>query len=153
MQVESVAGDAPAFQREVLSLLPSFWDQRDVRHLHHPVWFRQFVHVALAARDEDGSLAGYLLGAPTPRGGYAHVIATLPAVRGQRVGAALYARFAAVVLAAPRSTVEAITVTTNTGSVAFHQRLGFTATLVKDYAGPGEDRVHFAVDAKTLLEG
>jgi len=37
--------------------------------------------------------------------------------------------------------IDAITATTNTGSVAFHQRLGFFAEVVPDYAGPGQPRV------------
>lgn len=152
MDVRPVDRDAPAFQREVLSLLAAFWGDRDVRHLHHPVWFRQLGRTALAARDETGVLIGYLLGAPTPHGGYAHVVATLPAVRGQGAGRALYAHFAAAVSAPAPAVVEAITMPSNTGSVAFHRRLGFTAALVTDYAGPGEDRVHFQVDAATLLD-
>jgi L-amino acid N-acyltransferase YncA len=153
VKVGPVGDDAVAFQDEVLSLLPAFWGERDVQHLHHPVWFRQFGEAAFAARDGAGILHGYLLGARTPRGGYAHVIATLPAVRTRGTGRALYARFAAQVAADGGTTVEAITVPTNTGSVAFHQRLGFIATLVEHYAGPGQDRIHFAVHARTLLDG
>ena len=153
MDVRPVGDDALVFQREVLSLLPLFWDDRDARHLHHPVWFRQLSGTALAARDETGALIGYLLGAPTPAGGYAHVVATLPAARGQGTGRALYARFAAAVSSSGPTTVEAITMPTNAGSVAFHRRLGFTAELVEDYAGPGEDRVLFRADAATLLGG
>ena len=153
LDVRQVGVDALAFQRQVLLLLPAFWDDRDVGHLHHPVWFRQLGATALAARDETGALIGYLLGAPTPHGGYAHVVATLPAVRGQGAGRALYARFAAAITSDAPATVEAITMPTNTGSIAFHRRLGFTAELVEDYAGPGEDRVHFGVDAATLLDG
>ena len=48
--------------------------------------------------------------------------------------------------------MEAITVPTNAASVAFHQRLGCTATAVEDYAGPGEDRLHFTADVGTLLD-
>lgn len=152
MEVGLVGRDAPALHGEVLSLLPAFWGGRDVRQLHHPVWFRQFGSTAVAARDEAGGLLGYLLGAPTPRGGYVHVIATLPAVRGRGTARTLYARFAAEVASTGRTTVEAITLPTNATSVAFHRRLGFSATLVEDYAGPGEDRVCFTVDVGTLLE-
>jgi hypothetical protein len=41
--------------------------------------------------------------------------------------------------------LEAITATTNTGSVAFHERLGFSAEVVPDYAGPGQARVLFSL--------
>lgn len=143
--------DTAAFQQQVLSLLPRFWDDRDVRHLHHPVWFRQFGNSALAAHKEAGVLGGYLLEAATPAGGYVHLIATLPEVRGQRVGRALYARFASAVLARGGGVVEAVTSPANRGSIAFHERVGFRANLVTDYAGPGEDRVHFQADAGVLV--
>lgn len=146
------AGDEVLFQQEVLALLPLFWGGRDVRHLHHPVWFRQFGETALAARDAHGALCGYMPGAATPLGGYAHAVATLPEMRGHDVGRSLYARFAADVLARGGRAAEAITLPTNSGSIAFHQRLGFSAVLVADYAGPGEDRVHFRADAQMLLE-
>lgn len=153
MQVQVVGQEAAHFQEEVLASLRAFWGGRDVRHLHHPLWFRQFGGAALAVRDEVGCLTGYLLGAPTPFGGYVHVIAILPALRGRGLGRALYAQFASGLSASGPMTVEAITVPTNTPSIAFHRRLGFTATVVRDYAGPGEDRVHFAVKAETLCDG
>lgn len=153
MEVGPVGRGAVAFHAEVLSLLPAFWGERDVRQLHHPVWFRQFGEAAVAARDESGTLIGYLLGGRTPLGGYAHVIATLPRVRARGTGRALYARFAEHVLAGAGTTVEAITVPTNTRSVAFHQRLGFTARLEQHYAGPDEHRMCFTVDAEVLLGG
>ncbi len=104
-----------ALQSEVLSQLAAFWDERDVRHLHHPVWFRQFGEAALVVRDEAGSLTGCLLGSRTSDGGYVHVVATLATVRGRGVGRALYGRFAAEVSASGR------TMPTNAGSVAFHR--------------------------------
>lgn len=141
------------FQREVLDLLSAFWDGRDMRQLHHPVWFRQFAEDALAARRADGSLCGYLLGCVTPRVGYVHLVATLPDVRGAGVARQLYAGFAAAARTAGAPVVEAITTSGNSGSISFHQRLGFTATAVQDYAGPGEDRVHFAAPTDALVTG
>lgn len=37
--------------------------------------------------------------------------------------------------------LKAITSPDNKGSIAFHQRLGFDVHVVKDYNGPGADRV------------
>jgi len=39
--------------------------------------------------------------------------------------------------------LKAITSVANTGSIAFHRALGFEATVVDDYAGPGNPRVVF----------
>lgn len=130
-------------QREVLELLPEFWPERDVRALHHSVWFRQFADTAMTARSADGALRGYLLACLTRRMGYVHLIATHPAARGQGVARAMYAAFFTLAEAEGCTVTEAVTTPGNQASVAFHERVGFTATLVCDYAGPGQDRVHF----------
>jgi hypothetical protein len=39
--------------------------------------------------------------------------------------------------------LKAITSVANTGSIAFHRALGFEATVVDDYAGPGNPRAVF----------
>jgi GNAT superfamily N-acetyltransferase len=139
--VAAVEDGGPDLQHEVLGALPELWDGRDVGHLHHPVWFRQFGDAALAVRAADGSLDGYLLGCFTRRLAYVHVVAVRPSVRGTGVASALYG----VVLdrAAQHGclTVEAVTTPGNAASLAFHRRLAFAATLTSDYAGPGQDRV------------
>lgn len=140
--VEVVRG-GPALQDEVLAALPEFWDGRDVAHLHHPVWFRQFGGAALAVRAADGSLGAYLLGCVTAEVAYVHLVAVRPCLRGRGVARGLYR--VAVERATERgcSTIEAITTVDNSASVAFHRQLGFTTTLVRDYAGAGQDRVLF----------
>lgn len=133
----------PGFQAEVLGVLGAFWDGRDVRHLHHAVWFRQLGDASLAARDTDGALAGYMLAHCTPTLAYVHVVAVRPVSRGMGVARDLYETIFARAAAQGAATVEAITTPQNQGSVAFHVRLGFAAELVSDYAGPGQDRVLF----------
>ena len=132
-----------AFQREVLELLPEFWPGRDVRSLHHSAWFRQFADAAMTARTEDGALRGYLLACVTRRLGYVHLIATHPRARRQGVARSMYDAFFTLADDEGCTVTEAVTTPPNRASTAFHERLGFTATLVSDYAGPGEDRVHF----------
>jgi ribosomal protein S18 acetylase RimI-like enzyme len=141
MTMTVVASPGPDFQPEVLEALAAFWDGRDVRHLHHPVWFRQFGDAALAARETDGELAGYMLAHCTPTLAYVHVVAVRPSSRGMGVARELYETIFARAAAEGAATVEAITTPQNQGSVAFHARLGFAAELVPDYAGPGQDRV------------
>lgn len=137
-----VRGPVEEFQREVLMLLPEFWDGRDVQHLHHPVWFRQFGSGAQAARSKDGALCAYLLACVTSELAYVHVVATLPEARGTSLARRMYKNVLHAASQAGCPTVEAVTTLENTGSIAFHERLGFTASLVPDYAGPGQDRVH-----------
>lgn len=128
---------------DVLASLSAFWDGRDVQHLHHPVWFRQFGDDALVARDPAGALAGYLLAHCTPSLAYIHVVSVHPTFRGQGVARSLYDRLLAEAGRQGTERVEAITTPTNEVSVEFHLRLGFAAERVIDYAGPGEDRVVF----------
>ena len=125
-----------ALQREVLAALPEFWGGRDLRPLHHPVWFRQLGGAARTARTPDGRLVGYLLGTRTEELAYVHVVAVRADARGLGVGRALYGNVLAAGLP-----VEAVTTPGNAGSLAFHARLGFSAELVPDWAGPGEPRV------------
>lgn len=146
---QPVRGPIEAFQREVLSLLPAFWDGREVQHLHHPVWFRQFRAAAQAARTDDGALCGYLLGCVTPGVAYVHVVATLPEARGKSLARRMYEHVFRMADEAGCRTVEAVTTPGNAASIAFHRSVGFTASLVRDYAGPGEDRVYFARRAPT----
>lgn len=130
-------------QRDVLEALPLFWGGRDVRALHHPVWFRQFADSAFTAREPDGALRAYLLGCVSQRVAYVHAVATHPDARRTSLARSLYEHFLSMAEVAGCASVEAVTTPGNQGSVKFHERLGFAWTLVPDYAGPGEDRVHF----------
>ena len=112
---------------------------------HQAVWLRQFAADAVIVR-HDGVLAGYLLGVVTTRElAYVQLIATRTDQRGRGLGRLLYDSFLSQARRRGARRVEAITSTTNTGSVAFHQRLGFSADVVADYAGPGQSRVLFSL--------
>jgi L-amino acid N-acyltransferase YncA len=146
MKLESVRPeDGPTVLKEILEDLPSFWGERDMRAQHQPVWLRQFASDAVTLR-EDGVLLGYLLGAVTTHElAYVQLIATRTDQRGRGLGRLLYESFLSNARRRGAQRVEAITATTNTGSVAFHERLGFTADVVPDYAGPGQPRVLFSL--------
>lgn len=85
-----VARPDAGFQSEVLGAMSAFWDGLDVRHLHHPVWFRQFSEDGLVARTSDGELAGYLLAHCTRSLAYVHVVAVKPEQRGGGLGRVSY---------------------------------------------------------------
>jgi L-amino acid N-acyltransferase YncA len=141
--------EGPAVFEEILEDLPAFWGDRDLRTLHHPVWLRQFASDAVIVR-EDRELLGYLLGAITShRLAYVHLIATRVDQRGRGLGRLLYDTFLSDARRRGARRVEAITTTTNTGSISFHQRLGFAADIVPNYAGPGQDRVLFSLSLLT----
>ncbi|WP_166527633.1 GNAT family N-acetyltransferase [Geodermatophilus sp. DSM 44513] len=136
--------DGPAVLGEVLGNTSAFWGDRDTRQLHHPVWWRQFADDAFVAHDGD-EVVGYLLGVTRAPIGYVHLIATRHDRRGLGVGRRLYAAFTGHARERGAVELQAITTTANTGSIRFHERLGFTARVVDDYAGPGEPRVLFSL--------
>lgn len=130
---------------EILEDLPAFWGERDVRALHQPVWLRQFAPDAVILR-EDRVLVGYLLGTVTTHGlAYVHLIATRQERRGRGLGRQLYEAFFDNARRHGARRVVAITTTTNTPSLGFHQRLGFSSEVIPDYAGPGQSRVLFSL--------
>ena len=137
--------EGPFVLAEILENLPAFWADRDMRALHQPVWLRQFALDAFIVR-EDHELVGYVLGAVTTQGlAYVHLIATRLDRRGRGLGRLLYDTFLDNARSQGARRVEAITTTTNTGSIAFHRRLGFGADVVPDYAGPGQPRILFSL--------
>ncbi len=136
----------PALQAEILAALPEFWGDRDLRSVHQPVWLRQFAGDAIVVRDGE-ALLGYLLGVVTAdRLAYVQAVATRLPARGRGVGRLLYETFLDGARARRVRRVEAITTLGNTGSVAFHRRLGFAAETVADYTGPSEDRILFSLE-------
>ena len=122
----------------VLAELDRFWGGRDMRFLHQKVFVQEFGDTCLTAHGADGQVAGYLIGFPAPRGlGYIHAVAVRDSARGTGCGQALYRAFATAVAAHGADRLKAITSVTNTGSVAFHQRLGFDVRQVEEDDGPG----------------
>lgn len=63
--------------------------------------------------------------------------------RRQGLARVLYEAFAGRARERGATSLKAITTPGNAGSIAFHRALGFSATVVPGYAGPGQDRVVF----------
>src|SRR5215468_6592445 len=150
-----VAGPS-ALLAEVLAANDDFWYSpdfpkvRDMRGIHHWVWFQQFGEYGLIARDGRDTI-GYLLGVITAGGlGYVHAIAIRPSYRGRGLGRALWLTFARRAAAEGAVELQAITSPANVSSIAFHTRLGMSAVTIPDYAGPGQDRVLFRAPAHGL---
>lgn len=150
-----VAGPS-ALLAEVLAAHDEFWyspdfpNGRDMRGIHHWVWFQQFGEYGLIARDGRATV-GYLLGVITAAGlGYVHAVAVRPAYRGRGLGRALWQSFARRAASEGAVELQAITSPANTTSIGFHTRLGMSAVMMPDYAGPGQDRVLFRASARGL---
>jgi GNAT superfamily N-acetyltransferase len=118
--------------------LAAFWGERDLRALHHPMFIHEFGEHALVVRAPSGELAAYLLGFVAGSVGYIHLVGVRDAYRRQGLARLLYAAFEERSRA---TSFKAITTPGNAGSIAFHRALGFEATVVPDYSGPGADRV------------
>ncbi|WP_405551532.1 GNAT family N-acetyltransferase [Streptomyces sp. NBC_01171] len=128
---------------QVLADHHRYWGERDLRSLHLLALVQEFGETCLIARAEDG-IHGYIIGFVTPAAtGYVHLVATRDDARGTGLGRRLYRAFADVAHRQGARRLKAITSLGNTGSIAFHRRLGFDVKTVDDYNGPGQAMVVF----------
>jgi len=109
------------------------------------LFFLHFEGTSFVAEDDDGELAGFLVGFLSQTNAdeaYIHFVGVSPGRRGEGIGSALYARFFDEVRSQGRSLVRCVASPANEDAVAFHGTLGFEVDrVVPDYDGPGEDRV------------
>ena len=112
-----------------------------------PRLFLDHFHGTSLVAEQDGDLAGFLVGFLSPsRPGeaYIHFVGVAPHLRRTGLAGDLYAAFFALAGRHGRTVVSAVTSPVNTGSIAFHRRMGFAvAGPVPDYNGPGHDLVTF----------
>jgi len=119
------------------------------------LFFVHFRPTSFVAED-DGALCGFVVGfvsQTAPSQAYIHFVGVDPRRRGRRVGRQLYDRFFDA--ARERGCLEVLCVTApvNTGSIAFHTRMGFEplpgdatvdgVPIATNYDGRGESRVRF----------
>ena len=128
---------------EIVASLATFWGERDLSALHHPMFFHEFGDSALLVRDDDGVVAAYLFGfiLPERRIGYVHLVAVRADQRRRGLGRLLYDRFRRLAYERGCRGIKAITTPGNAGSIAFHRAMGMKAVEVADYAGRGRPRV------------
>jgi GNAT superfamily N-acetyltransferase len=143
----------PADYNQILSHLDEFWGSDRTGALHHPMFVREFGKSAFVARDDD-VVAGFLFGFRSPGEpvGYVNLVAVREGYRRRGLGRLLYEQFIRFALAEGCREVKAITTPGNAHSIAFHTALGMHmlgepadvgVLVVRDYSGPGEDRVVF----------
>ena len=132
--------------RTVVAQHDRFWGERDLRALHAEVLVQEFGDTCFAVR-RAGEVVGYLIGFVTPhRRGYVHLIAVRDDARKLGIAQSLWESFAERAAALGATELKAITSVANSGSIAFHTAIGFEATRVEDYSGPGEPRIVFLKD-------
>ncbi len=141
----SIRHAQPSDYGRVIQHMNAWWEGREMAPMLPQLFFIHFEGTSFVAEDEDGRLAGFLVGflsQTDETDSYVHFIGVAPEQRGSGLGRELYERFFAATREAGRTTVRCVTSPANADSVAFHEALGFTVDRVaKDYDGPGEDRV------------
>lgn len=136
----------------VLAVLAEWWGGRDLSHLLPRLYFQHFNDTSFIV-EKDGELAAFLIGFLSQsevRVAYIHFVGVAPAHRQHGLGRMLYERFFEIARARGAREVHCITSPVNTGSIAFHTRLGFTASApIPNYDGADGERVAF----KKVLDG
>lgn len=135
----------PADHARVAAVIDAWWGGRQMRDMLPRLFFTHFGATAFVAEDDHGALGGFLCGFLSqthPEQAYVHFVGVAPEHRGAGLARELYERFFAAARDAGRASVHCVTSPVNTGSVAFHTRLGFEIEAeVENYDGAGESRI------------
>lgn len=143
----------------IITVVNDWWGGRPMAGMLPRLFFTHFQPSSFVLEDR-GQLVAFLIGfisQTDPAQAYIHFVGVHPGYRAQGLGRQLYQHFFDTVQAQGCQTVRCVTSPVNTGSIAFHTHMGFTAepgdstaqgiAITHDYDGPGEHRVRFA---KTL---
>lgn len=134
----------PSDYGRVIQHLNAWWGGREMAPMLPKLFFLHFEGTSFVAEDDEGNLVAFLIGFVSqtdPHEAYVHFVGVSPEQRGSGVGRQLYERFFETVRAHGCTTVRCVTSPSNSGSISFHQALGFSVDrIVEDYDGPGEDR-------------
>lgn len=128
----------------IIQIIDRWWG-RPVSALAHPLFFYELGALARVV-EHDGILVGFLLGfvAPgPPKTGYVHLVGVHPDYRRRGVGKVLYQTFEEECRAQACVRLKSVANTANDPSLAFHRALGWSPTVVEDYAGPARPRFVF----------
>ncbi len=118
----------PSDHSKVISVMPQWWDGRDLSAFVLKVFFIHFCNTTFIA-EKDNELVGFLVGflsQTDDKEGYIHFAGVHPNMRKIGLGRALYQKFFEVCMAHSRSIVRSCTSPVNKLSIGFHQRMGFT---------------------------
>ena len=117
----------PSDYENVISVMPAWWEGRDLTSMLPKVFFIHFYNtilIAEARKDLIGFLVGFL-SQSEDKVGYIHFVGVHPDYRKLGVGRLLYEKFYAVCRENNRSIVRSCTSPINGLSITFHSHLGF----------------------------
>jgi ribosomal protein S18 acetylase RimI-like enzyme len=141
---------APGDYEYLVGRVDEWWGGRSMAPMLPRLFFDHFPATTRIACDcTDGSTLGFVCGFVSqadPRVAYIHFVGVDPAARGRDVGRILYRWFVLQARTLGCTSITCVTSPVNTGSQAFHSALGFSARVVQNYDGRGEDRVVFHLD-------
>jgi ribosomal protein S18 acetylase RimI-like enzyme len=140
----------------IQAVVQDWWGRPIESDMFSPFFLRHFRETCLVA-EKDQRIAGFLIGflsQTQKEEAYIRFVVIDPQCRNEGIGRALYENFFAVMHRQGRTTVRSVTSPTNKGSVAFHQRMGFSLEpqehykdglpVCRDYHGrTGTDRILF----------
>lgn len=144
---------------QMLEKFDCFWEGDDperlnrLRNLHHPMMLYELGDNAFVIK-ENGQVLAYLFGVFSKMEplAYVHLITTHYEHRRKRLATSLYEYFIAKAKQNGCKFIKAITSSKNERSIGFHKSMGMVLQgepneagipVVRDYAGPGQDRVVF----------
>jgi hypothetical protein len=138
---------------QILTDIVDFWGSDRTLSTHHPMFIYEFGNTAFVIKDKDKVIA-YLFGffSQTDKTGYVHLIGVRQSCQGQGLGKQLYDNFTTLAKKQGCNKLKAITTIGNQTSISFHKKIGMRLIgernengieVVKNYSGPGQDRVVF----------
>ncbi len=143
----------------IIAVVDQWWGGRQMAGLLLRLFFTHFQGTSFTI-EEGGQIIAFLIGFVSQtdsRQAYIHFVGIHPDHRQHGLGKQLYELFFETVRARGCHSVRCITAPINSGSIAFHRRMGFQieksdreqdgVSFTADYDGPGHDRLLFV---KTL---
>lgn len=145
----------PTDHERVVSVMPSWWGERDLSSAVLKIFFIHFSDTTFIAEIED-ELIGFLVGFMSPaerKTGYIHFAGVHPRFRRAGIAQALYEKFYAACREHGRSVVKSCTSPVNKLSIGFHRKMGFEiepgdgiiddVAVTRNYLGKDDPKVLF----------
>lgn len=148
----------------IISVIDDWWGGRHMADMLPRLFFQHFQDTSFVVTDNE-KIVGFVVGFVSqtkPKEAYIHFAGIHPHYRSHGLARALYEKFLATVKERGCRVVRLVTAPMNTGSIKFHLRMGFRIEegdeeiggiqVKKDYDGPGQSRVRFALSFDTIVD-
>jgi GNAT superfamily N-acetyltransferase len=122
-----IRNGGPSDYENVISVMPGWWDGRDLTAMLPKVFFIHFHHTIYIAELKN-ELVGFLVGFLSQsdnKVGYIHFVGVHPGYRKAGIGRLLYHKFYDTCKTNGRSIVKSCTSPINKLSINFHKQMGF----------------------------